>query len=70
MNKEEKEKVESQELYERMKHRLYSKETLFGDWSLSCLKFSPLAVLSLSLKPAFQGAVPYVGTDTSKALKI
>ncbi|MBK7008139.1 MAG: IS256 family transposase [Saprospiraceae bacterium] len=33
MNKEEKEKVESQELYERMKQRLYSKEPLFGDGS-------------------------------------
>ena len=33
MNKEEKEKVESQELYERMKQRLYSNEPLFGDGS-------------------------------------
>ncbi|MBK8112559.1 MAG: hypothetical protein IPK46_20725 [Saprospiraceae bacterium] len=33
MNKEEKEKVESQELYERTKQRLYSKEPLFGDGS-------------------------------------
>lgn len=33
MNKEEKEKTESLELYERMKQRLYSKEPLFGDGS-------------------------------------
>lgn len=33
MNKEEKEKAESLELYERMKQRLYSKEPLFGDGS-------------------------------------
>jgi len=33
MNKEEKERTESLELYERMKQRLYSKEPLFGDGS-------------------------------------
>ncbi|MEZ4909670.1 MAG: hypothetical protein R2774_02285 [Saprospiraceae bacterium] len=33
MNKEEKEKVEAIALYERMKQRLYSKESLFGDGS-------------------------------------
>ncbi|MBK8699441.1 MAG: IS256 family transposase [Saprospiraceae bacterium] len=33
MNKEQKEKTESLELYERMKQRLYSKEPLFGDGS-------------------------------------
>ncbi|MEZ4911811.1 MAG: IS256 family transposase [Saprospiraceae bacterium] len=33
MNKEEKEKLEAIALYERMKQRLYSKESLFGDGS-------------------------------------